>query len=427
MKKYYNLIRNKFDDKQIEGFINRQLVETRQICKHVANIVNHMYQDVEVYYIPAKLSSDYREKFSLYKFREINNYHHAYDAYLAAALGEYRKYLKSNIGYDYLKRINYQAFQEKKYQELNAGYVINSLINTENFLELFTGFDTGELLFDANKFNKTIHDTLYCNDVIVTKKSDFKSGELWQQTKEKKGNLGVPLKENMPTEKYGAYTSIKPAYIVLVNYIKKSKEKRRLVVIPVYIDIISKNDVTKKLEYLKKLLEAEKVEIIRDRIPFNTFLIWNGAICSLVGGSKDKVEICNAKEFRIDKSHMQKWQQTFIRLFYDKNVIEDSLYDKELDEIIDYIISKVEKEYVLYQNLVPKMNDKFKRSLTIELKEKIITEMFKLLKNNSVTANLKFLGESSEFGRASSKNIDYFTLVNYSSTGLYYKVESWDK
>ena len=38
-KKFHNLIREKYSDEDINGFINRQLVETRQITKHVANIL----------------------------------------------------------------------------------------------------------------------------------------------------------------------------------------------------------------------------------------------------------------------------------------------------------------------------------------------------------------------------------------------------
>ena len=73
--------RNEYKDSDIEGFINRQLVETRQISKHVANILKKLYPKSNIIYLHANLSSDYREKFKLYKFREINDYHHAHDAY----------------------------------------------------------------------------------------------------------------------------------------------------------------------------------------------------------------------------------------------------------------------------------------------------------------------------------------------------------
>ena len=117
-KKYNNLCRFKFDNESISGFINRQLVETRQICKHVADILNNLYNDTDVIYIPANLSHNYREKFELFKFREINDYHHAHDAYLAAVLGEYKtKYLKENIDFEELKIINKKLYDEERYKE----------------------------------------------------------------------------------------------------------------------------------------------------------------------------------------------------------------------------------------------------------------------------------------------------------------------
>lgn len=425
-KKYSNLIRSKFDEKSIEGFINRQLVETRQICKHVANIIKNIYDKTEVYYIPASLSSNYREQFELYKFREINDYHHAHDAYLAAALGEYRIFLKSNISYDYLKDLNYKLYQEKKYEELKAGYVINSLVKTNNYTELFCDPNTGELLFDADKFNKTIENTLYQNDILVSKKVEFKTGELWQQTKNKKGEKGAPLKRNMSTEKYGSYTNIKFAYATFVKYYIKNKEEQILIGIPIYIELQSKKDKSVKIEYIKNLLKADSVEIIKDKIPFYSLIDWNGAICSLVGVGtrKDKVEVCNAKEFNIDKEHMIKWKKTFLRLFNNKKeTIEDNLYEEDLENILRYIIRKIEKEYILYQDSLKEMQEKFRINnegkLTIENKEKAILEMFKLLKYNSKCANLQFLGASTALGRKNSPPIKNGIFINQSTTGLW--------
>ena len=86
-KKFHNLIREKYSDEDINGFINRQLVETRQITKHVANILKSYHKKSNVIYLKAELSHNYREKYDLFKFRDINDYHHAHDAYLAAVLG----------------------------------------------------------------------------------------------------------------------------------------------------------------------------------------------------------------------------------------------------------------------------------------------------------------------------------------------------
>lgn len=80
------------------GFIKRQLVETRQITKHVAQILDARFntkrdendkviRDVKVITLKSSLVSQFRKEFKFYKVREINDYHHAHDAYLNAVVG----------------------------------------------------------------------------------------------------------------------------------------------------------------------------------------------------------------------------------------------------------------------------------------------------------------------------------------------------
>ena len=56
--KYFRLIRNEFTQDQIDRFINRQLVETRQITKHVANIIEGCYLHTRVFTIQANLTHE---------------------------------------------------------------------------------------------------------------------------------------------------------------------------------------------------------------------------------------------------------------------------------------------------------------------------------------------------------------------------------
>lgn len=430
-KKYNNLSRYKYDEKSISGFINRQLVETRQICKHVANIISNYHQDTKVNHIPASLSHNYREKFKLYKFREINDYHHAHDAYLAAALGIYKnKYLKKNIDYQELKDFTKKLYDEKRYSEIKDGYVINSLdpeledINIFNFINE----ETGELLFDIEKFNQTVKDTLFRNDILISKKVEFRTGEYFNQTKLKKGGKGIRLRENLPTESYGSYSSLNPAYAIVVKYTKKNKEEQKMIGIPIVIVEKSKKDGNYIIEYVKnilKLSENDNIEIIKDRIPFYSLLNWNNQLCYLVGAT-DRVEVCNGTEFHIPKGLMQKWQNTFIRLFKNKpKIIDDNTYNIELIEIIEYIKYNIKKNYKLYSNLLDQINDMFSTDVLSRIesdkKEKIIIEMLKLLKIDSQNANLKFLNNkySMAFGKKNDRTIPTAIIINKSVTGIW--------
>ena len=118
-RKYLNLTTDPehVDKYQMQGFVHRQLVETRQIIKLAANIFGSLYPDSAVIETRAEFTKQLREKFSLYKVRDVNDYHHAVDAYLTAFAGHYlyQRYPKlrpmfvygdyAKIYADYLKRL----------------------------------------------------------------------------------------------------------------------------------------------------------------------------------------------------------------------------------------------------------------------------------------------------------------------------------
>lgn len=422
-KKLNNLQRKEYSAKDIEGFINRQLVETRQITKHVANILNNLYNNTKIIYLHADLSHNYRDKYELFKYRDLNDYHHAHDAYLAAVLGEYKdKYLNTTTDFNKLKELSKKLYEEKRYKDLNYGYVINSL---DNELALFDE-NTGEILFDADKFNKTVEDTLYRNDILISKKTEIKTGEFYNQTKNKKGLSGVSLKGNLPTEMYGSYTSLNPSYAVIVKYISKNKIKQRMIGIPIYIDV--KNNRDELINYIAKLLkinDISSIEIIKDKIPFYSIIDWNGQLCSLVGATST-VEVCNCKEFKISKENQIKWKYTLNRLFnykVSKN-IDDDIYNIQLNEILYYVIEKIVKEYKLYNNLLEELNSYLNENTIdnydIATKEKTLLELFKLLKFNSTCANLKHLNSKASiaFGKKNNRVIEHAMIINKSVTGL---------
>ncbi len=429
-KKFHNLIRDKYSEEDIEGFINRQLVETRQITKHVANILNNYYKNTKVVYLKANLSHNYRERYELFKFREINDYHHAHDAYLAAVLGSYKeKYMKKKINFEMVKELNNRFRNTKEYNKLKYGYVINSLDDKASDIvnEISKNLideKTGEVLFDAYEFNKLVEDTLYRNDILVSKKTEIRTGEFFNQTKQKKGGKGVNLKANMPIEQYGSYTSINPSYAVMLKYVKKDKIQQRIVGVPIYITKQNDSDLITYFKKILKLNAKDYCEIISKPIPFYSLINWNGQIGYLVGAS-DTVELCNGKEFYYDKPFYKENKYILNRLFNNKEKdLNDTIYSVGLNNIIKYIISKIDKEYLLFNNLIDSLkemidlNDLDKYSL--EQKENIIKQLTKMLNCKSDNANFKFLNSkfSSAFGKKHSRIISDCKIVNKSVTGI---------
>lgn len=423
-KKINSLKRYKYSDSDINGFINRQIVETRQITKHIANILNNYYKKTKVIYLKASFSSDFRNKFELFKYRSLNDFHHTHDAYLAAVLGVYKESFFKDVNFETLKKNNYEIYQSGKYKyNKKYGYLIN---NIDPEIVPYNN-ETGEVLIDNAKFIDTITKSLYNSDILVSKKTEIRTGQFYEQNLSKKGKKSTSLKKGLSTELYGGYSRVKPSYAVVVRYTKKDKELQKIIGIPIYIDKLNDNSV--KTDYIKNLLglkDNDTIEIIKDRIPFYSIIDWDGQICSLVGAT-DKVEVCNAKEFIIDKKHVQEWKYTLNRVLNGKenDKLTDDVYNKQLSEIAVYIVEKLEKEYKLYNNLLGDMKNHFQidniDSLTVHEKEIIIIQMFRLLKFNSECANLKELDNklSMAFGKKEKRIIEHGKIIYYSVTGLY--------
>ena len=74
---------------ELAQFINRQLVETRQSTKAIAELLKILYPNTKVVYSKAGNVSHFRNYFKLTKCREINDHHHAKDAYLNIVAGNF--------------------------------------------------------------------------------------------------------------------------------------------------------------------------------------------------------------------------------------------------------------------------------------------------------------------------------------------------
>ena len=428
-KKFYSLTRSKYKDEDIAGFINRQLVETRQITKHVANIVNNLYKNTNVIYIKANISHNYREKYELFKFRELNDYHHAHDAYLAAVLGYYNeKYIKFKINNSILKDITSELFKSKNYKSLKYGFIINSLDNevakilNEKYHYFFDN-KTGELLFDTEKFNKIVEDTLYRNDILISKKTEIKTGQLFKETickhNDNKINSAIPISKNMPPNIYGFYTNIYFSYLSLI----KIENKQYLVGIPIIIKT--------KDQYLKYIADKYKVdinniEIIKEKIPFNVETRYKNHNVLVTGAS----ELMNNEQLKIKKELIKKWKYSLNLIFNERAIpkindvpiLSNDELDLQLNDIINYLINKSDR-YPLYKDKLNKIKENGKiYTLSIEEKVKVIKNIFIMLQASKTNVNLENIGLTSREGRCNFSNIEHSIFIYKSTTGIKEKI-----
>ncbi|MGF3183197.1 type II CRISPR RNA-guided endonuclease Cas9 [Facklamia sp. P12934] len=220
--------RGGLSEKEKERFLKRSLVETRQITKYVANILDTILNDssaektVDIVTIKSTLASRFRKDFNLYKVREINDYHHAHDAYLNAVVAN--KILKVNprvkrdlvygqFSYQSSSIKNKSSYRKMKYDQMIDFFVEDFVIDEK----------TGEVLWDKNKEMQTIKKVLSSKQMNIVKKVEEQSGELYKQTLNPKGTSEklIPIKEGLDINKYGGYLNPKTAFTLAIKDKKK--------------------------------------------------------------------------------------------------------------------------------------------------------------------------------------------------------------
>ena len=423
-KKFHNLIREKYNEEDINGFINRQLVETRQITKHVANILNNLYKDTNVIYLKADLSHNYREKYDLFKFRDINDYHHAHDAYLAAVLGEYKEnFMKQKINFDMVKELNNKIVEmdEGKRRNLKFGYVINSLEENLNDIvlkisEKLVDNETGEVLFNAHEFNKRVEDTLYRNDILISRKTEIRTGQFYKETIYKKGKGTIPIKFGMPTDIYGGYSNTNARKLMLIEY---NESKIKIIGLPMALAV--RNNDAEINDYIKTQINLKKnstFKIKKCSIPFETEIIYNNQNVFIKGYSigHKNCEISNAIQLKIAKDKMKHWKYALQYLLNDKKQYID-FAEKYVNEIYDFLINL--DLFPLFNKELDKIKNKVNfEDLALDQQKKITKELFKMLHCNSVNANLSEFGLGDRMGRLSGYNITDGIIISKSVTGI---------
>lgn len=263
-KKFANLTKGTFDERQLSGFINRQLVETRQIIKNVAIILDKLYndetkdkKDVAIISLKSALTAQFRqgvvyvpnEDFDesklvsktnprlkeiklhdgFYKVREINDYHHAHDAYLnnvvATYLYETMPDLRPLFVYGEHSREIHKAFLGK-YATTRKGQFKQFLTDMKNEYWLrkdqHGNFIDGEILWQRDDVLRKVTEVLDYRNIQITRKSDLmvstgSERSFYDETRYRKDKNAIPFKKNWDSAKYGGFKSPKTAYAIPVN------------------------------------------------------------------------------------------------------------------------------------------------------------------------------------------------------------------
>ena len=209
-EKYKRLTRGTaFTDEEKYGFINRQLTETTQSTKAVAELLKEKYSGTEIVYVKAKLTSEFRQEFDLYKSRSFNDLHHAVDAYLNIVNG--------NV---------YNMKFSKRWFDIHSPYSVKT--KTLFTHPLVCG---GTTVWDGENMLKQVKRTAVKNTAHLTKYAFLKTGGLFDQMPVKAADGLIPLKKDLPTEKYGGYNKSSVMFYIPTKY--KAGRKTAIIILSV--------------------------------------------------------------------------------------------------------------------------------------------------------------------------------------------------
>ena len=450
-EKYNRLVRTEeFSDEELSGFIARQLVETSQSVKAVASILGELNPETSICYSKAENVSSFRQNFGkikdgnsksnnneqLVKVREINDFHHAKDAYLNIVVG--------NV---YDTKFTRNVFNFIKDKKDGRKYSLNKV-----FYENVS--DSKTVAWEMDKTIYQVEKVMNNNNILVTRRIAEKKGELYNATRHKakkvkkaKGVGYVPFKSSDNVLKnildYGGFNSINIAYFSIVRYLLINKQGEiniiRIVPIPVYIEnsLQSKRDL---FNYIKKQLddiENEKVkniEIMYEKLREKTLLRLNDFKYISGGKSGNRIYCDSALQILLSEE-TEKYIKTIIKFRNWKNENKNgNLWEN---------VSK-EENYKLYSKLLEKLNSGIffnkKSNKFVELNEETTRNKFKQLKEedqikvlieilNLLTCKKQPGKDLSLIGMTASRdlqnfdlsNLNQFSIIEQSVTGFYEK------
>lgn len=423
-KKYDRLTRNSdFSEEELAGFISRQLVETRQSSKAVAELLKRIYPDSQIVYVKASLASQFRKNnLHMLKSRRVNDYHHAKDAYLNIVVGDV---------YDAKFTSNPIAWMKKNYK---SNYSINRVFD----YDVYRGTELVWKAIDKDAKRQgsieIVRKTMLQNNILYTEYTYCGKGQLFNETIAKKGaGASIVLKKGLDPEKYGGYTSPNTAYFAFVEFDgKKGQRVKQILEIPVYVANRIPQDKNILIEYFENVKGLKNVKILREKIKKNALISVDGFPMRIRGVNekdilfKGNVQLVLDREYeeiiRNVEKYIEKAEKFSINEKYDgfSHNSVNGLYDVFANKLNETVYKK--RPANQGANLVK--NRELFRNLVLEEKAKVVNEILTMLRCDiATTADLRLVNGG---GYAGSMKVNKNTLgksklilINQSVTRLF--------
>lgn len=437
-EKYNRLTRTiPLSDAEKAAFIGRQLVETRQSTKACAELLSKAYPQTRIVYTKAGNASRFRQYGGFIKVRDMNDYHHAKDAYLNIVVGNVFDTRFTSNPLHFLKG-NHQAYSlntEALYGHKVSRNGVDAWIPAEKD-------EKGQVIEGHEGTMGTVRKWMRKNNILFTRMPYERKGELFKENILKKGKGQVPIKGNSPVsdiKKYGGYNMAKVAYMMLVKREEKGKSVYLLESIPIHLKESLKTD-NERLEYCKKIWDAQgdkyiNPEICISKILFQSLLEIDGFKAHISRKTNNRFAMRNAQELCMDNA-LAGVLKNVLKFIHRKTVQKDAViteYDGVSDDntlaLYDLFVKKLSssiyrKKYATQADFLCQSKDKFK-NLSLEERCEVLGSILHLFQCNPVLSDLHLLGGKKSTGtillNKKIKPEDHVYLIEQSVTGFFEK------
>lgn len=437
-EKYNRLSRTtSLSDAEKAAFIGRQLVETRQSTKACAELLSKAYPQTRIVYTKAGNASRFRQYSGFIKVRDMNDYHHAKDAYLNIVVGNVFDTRFTANPLHFLKG-NHQAYSlntEALYGHKVSRNGVDAWIPAEKD-------GKGQVIEGHEGTMGTVRKWMRKNNILFTRMPYERKGELFKENILKKGKGQVPIKGNSPVsdiKKYGGYNMAKVAYMMLVKREEKGKSVYLLESIPIHLKESLKTD-NERLEYCKKIWDAQgdkyiNPEICISKILFQSLLEIDGFKAHISRKTNNRFAMRNAQELCMDNA-LAGVLKNVLKFIHRKTVQKDAViteYDGVSDDntlaLYDLFVKKLSrsiyrKKYATQADFLCQSKDKFK-NLSLEERCEVLGSILHLFQCNPVLSDLHLLGGKKSTGtillNKKIKPEDHVYLIEQSVTGFFEK------
>ena len=434
-KKFDRLIRTvDFTEEELAGFISRQLVETRQSSKLVADVFKNLYDTSNVVYVKAGLVSQFRKnQLNILKSRLLNDYHHAKDAYLNIVVGNVynakftanpMRWIKKN------KNTNYSINRVFDYDVLDAkGNIVWQKPDKDDFNKpvIVNNGYVGGTIDKIRKIAKR-------NDILYTEYTYCEKGGLFDETLAKKDpELKVKLKDNLDVALYGGYKSPKTSYFSMIEFDdKKGERKKHIVGVPIYIANMLIYQKDGLIRYFEDVLGYKNVKILKEKIKKNSLILVDGFPMRIRGENQKNLMFKSGMQLILNDYDAEIIRK--VEKYLDKEVtfepdpVLDGISHNNLNHIYGVLDSKLKTIYKKRPSNISKHLDNglelFEDKLNLNEKSQVINEIMQSLRcDNQTSSNLKLIKAGPNVGMiAVNKNTignSVIKFVNKSITGLF--------